>query len=103
MNPQDPSQDILQWPDGFWCFQEELCAEFLRDDNYRVLLCGSDEWLRIISARKPLSPPRHIARAATAAHRDMTKSHGKATLLPNQRNNPDNFSCDPRYPIGVFI
>jgi hypothetical protein len=48
MNPDD----ILLWPDGFWCFREELCKEFLRDDKYRVILQHSDEWLRYT----PFSP-----------------------------------------------
>jgi len=48
--------DILQWPDDFWCFREELSEAFVRDDNYRVILCNSDEWKRILSARKTASP-----------------------------------------------
>ena len=56
MNTQDPL-DILQWPDRFWCFREELSPKFLRDDNYRVIFCSSDEWLRLISARRPAGSP----------------------------------------------
>jgi hypothetical protein len=51
------SNDILVWPDRFWCFREELCQEFLRSDNYRAISCSSDEWLRFISARQPPVPP----------------------------------------------
>ena len=47
MNPDD----ILLWPDGFWCFREELGPRFLRKDNYRVILCGSDEAEQMLSAR----------------------------------------------------
>jgi hypothetical protein len=36
--------NILVWSDGFWCYREELRPEFLRDDNYRVILHQSDEW-----------------------------------------------------------
>jgi hypothetical protein len=36
--------DILLWRDGLWCFREELCKEFLRNDNYRAILQHSDEW-----------------------------------------------------------
>ena len=50
--PVDP-HNVLQWRDGFWCFQEELSPAFLRDDNYRVVLAKSDEWLRIISEPPP--------------------------------------------------
>ena len=51
------SHDILQWRDGFWCFREELSEKFMRDDNYLVILCNSDEWLRLISNRKAAPPP----------------------------------------------
>ena len=37
--------DILLWPDNFWCFRKEFCKEFLREHNYRVILHHSDEWL----------------------------------------------------------
>jgi hypothetical protein len=47
MNPDD----ILLWPDGFWCFREELDPRFLREDNYRVIPCGSDEAERVLCAR----------------------------------------------------
>ena len=52
------SDDILLWQDGFWCFREELSPKFLRDDSYRNIVCGSDEWLRIISSGRhlPSSP-----------------------------------------------
>ncbi len=50
------SNDILVWSDRFWCFREELCPEFLRGDNYREILCSSDEWSRFISARQPPLP-----------------------------------------------
>ena len=43
--------DILKWPDGFWCFREELRAEFRRDDDYRVIKAQSLEWLEIASER----------------------------------------------------
>jgi hypothetical protein len=57
MNPGD----ILLWPDGFWCLREELCNEFLRDDNYRVILHRCDEWLNL---RKY---PRHRRQIKTLA------------------------------------
>lgn len=38
------AKDILIWPDGFWCFREEFRSEFLRDNSYRVVPCGSAEW-----------------------------------------------------------
>jgi hypothetical protein len=30
-------EDILLWPDDFWFFRNELCKEFMREDNYRVV------------------------------------------------------------------
>ncbi len=39
MNPNN----LLVWPDGFWCYQEEYCEDFLRDQNYRVVEVDSEE------------------------------------------------------------
>jgi hypothetical protein len=50
MNPDD----ILLWPDGFWCLREELNPEFMRDDEYRVLPASSNEAKRILTARQTL-------------------------------------------------
>ena len=53
--------NILIWPDGFWCFREEFSSEFLRDNNYRVVEHSTDEWLRILSKRpqsQRLSPTK---------------------------------------------
>jgi len=43
MNPDD----ILMWPDGFWCFREEFSSAFLRDYNYRLIRQNSEEWSSI--------------------------------------------------------
>ena len=37
-------EDILLWPDGFWCFREEFSPLFLREDDYQVVPHRSDEW-----------------------------------------------------------
>lgn len=47
--------NILLWPDGFWCFREELTLQFLRDDEYRVILHHSEEWVKLMDARPPIS------------------------------------------------
>jgi len=51
--------NILIWPDGFWCFREELNPDFLRDDNYRVIEHNTEEWVRILSTPmfRPTLPP----------------------------------------------
>ena len=49
--------NILLWPDGFWCFRDELAPSFLRDDNYRVILHQSDEWAKIQLTNPILPPP----------------------------------------------
>jgi hypothetical protein len=48
--------NILLWPDGFWCFREEYDPSFLRDDNYRVIVHQSEEWLRV-QRINPILPP----------------------------------------------
>jgi len=40
MNPNN----LLVWPDGFWCLREEYCEDFLRDQDYRVVEVDSEEW-----------------------------------------------------------
>jgi hypothetical protein len=37
--------DVLLWPDDFWCFRKEFSKGFLRKDDYRVISRDSDEWL----------------------------------------------------------
>ena len=44
-------EDIIIWPDGFWCFREEFCADFLRDNNYRIVEHSADKWLQLLSKR----------------------------------------------------
>lgn len=61
MNPQD----MLLWPDGFWCFREEHCETFLRADDYRIVLHLTDEW-RELEAKGPLG--RHSAPREKLTH-----------------------------------
>ena len=39
--------NILMWPDGFWCFREEHDPKFLRGEDYRVITHHTDEWREI--------------------------------------------------------
>jgi hypothetical protein len=44
--PENPD-DLLLWPDGFWCFREEFSEQWLRPHNFTVILRNSQDWLRI--------------------------------------------------------
>jgi hypothetical protein len=48
MNPND----ILLWPDGFWCFREEHSPGFMREANYREIAQHGDEW-NLLSVQRP--------------------------------------------------
>ena len=43
--------DIFLWPDDFWCYREEFAPAMLRDENYRVIEAGFEEWF--IVSRTP--------------------------------------------------
>ena len=45
--------DILLWPDNFWCFRKEFSKGFLRQDDYRAILHQSDEWLNYAHDPRP--------------------------------------------------
>jgi hypothetical protein len=47
MNPND----IFIWPDKFWCFREEYFPEMLREENFRVMEAGSEEWFTVTRDR----------------------------------------------------
>ena len=40
-------EDILLWPDGFWCFRFELRDGFKRDYQYRVVQYQSEQWQKM--------------------------------------------------------
>jgi hypothetical protein len=50
------ADDILLWRDGFWCFRIENRPEFLRGDNYCVILRHSEEWLSFMNDAAPPPP-----------------------------------------------
>ena len=39
--------DILLWPDGFWCFREEFNAGFMRGEDYLEVLRQSEDWVTL--------------------------------------------------------
>ena len=47
--------NILLWPDGFWCFREEHSPSFLRYEDYRVIVHNTDEWRAVESRGMPTS------------------------------------------------
>ncbi len=49
--------NILLWPDGFWCFRDELRPDFMRDENYKVVLHHSDQW-QMLQHSNPMVPPK---------------------------------------------
>lgn len=36
--------DVIEWPDGTWCYRHELDAYAWKSDDYRVYLDGSSDW-----------------------------------------------------------
>lgn len=36
--------DILEWPDGEWCYRDELVGFSHKSDDYRVISVDTDEW-----------------------------------------------------------
>ena len=44
-------EDILLWPDGFWCFRFELRDGINRDSQYRVVPYESDRWEQLGQTR----------------------------------------------------
>jgi hypothetical protein len=50
-NPDEPKislQDILVWPDGSWCFRDELIEMAHRGDDYSVIPLDSPEWEKFL-------------------------------------------------------
>jgi len=52
-----PSDHILLWPDGFWCFRKELAEtdNLMRGSQYRIVLQGSEEWAKLTMPLVPLT------------------------------------------------
>lgn len=46
MNPDSTpsSEDILRWPDGSWCYREDLSLYLWSSDDYEVIRPGSPEY-----------------------------------------------------------
>lgn len=52
------ADDVLVWPDGFWCFRAENSAEFLRSDDFREVRRGTVEWKLWVSHDKEAINPK---------------------------------------------
>jgi hypothetical protein len=49
------SDDLIVWPDGGWCFRDELLSFGLRSDVYEVVSVNAPEWdARVISLQGEL-------------------------------------------------
>jgi hypothetical protein len=40
--------DIMLWPDKFWCYRHEYRDDMLRNSGYRIVLNLSDEWAKVL-------------------------------------------------------
>ena len=39
-NIKEDDEDVILWPDGYWCFRFELEEHPHRSDDYRVIYCN---------------------------------------------------------------
>jgi hypothetical protein len=51
MSAMDDLEDICLWPDGTWCFVEDLPEFGFMSDDYRVIEFGCAEHDELTSAR----------------------------------------------------
>ena len=42
--PSNSSEDILRWPDGSWCYREDLATCHWKSDDYEVIRFGTPEY-----------------------------------------------------------
>ncbi len=49
--------NILLWPDGFWCYRDELIPGFMRDENYKFVLHHSHQW-QMLQHINPIASPK---------------------------------------------
>jgi len=47
--------DIMIWPDGFWCFRKEFLDNIMRGSGYRIVLKDSEEWVKLTTPVVPAS------------------------------------------------
>lgn len=43
-------EDILIWPDGEWCYREELGGYDWKSDDYRTIPVGAAEYSRLVES-----------------------------------------------------
>jgi hypothetical protein len=44
MNFTPNPKDIYLWPDGYWCYREELYMQPRHNFEYELVRMGSDKW-----------------------------------------------------------
>jgi hypothetical protein len=46
------TEDVLLWPDGTWCFRDELREYGFMSDDYEVLHFGTVRWQKLVGERE---------------------------------------------------
>jgi len=49
-------KDIYLWPDGYWCFREELYMQPRHNFEYELVQMGSDKWNAVSAESDHTSP-----------------------------------------------
>src|SRR5690242_4238836 len=75
--------DVMLWPDGYWCFRGKW-EEFGRGCNYRIVPAGCPEWLEI--TREPLAP--FLAFFFGASHSLRASVSLSPTIFSSPSNKP---------------
>jgi len=50
-------EDIIRWPDGSWCYREELDEYGWKSDDYETIPFGTAEWERIVTEKEGTPSP----------------------------------------------
>jgi hypothetical protein len=47
-------EDVILWPDGDWCYRDELEEYTHKSDDYAVLKADTFEWHSFLNSERPL-------------------------------------------------
>jgi hypothetical protein len=42
-------EDVMFWPDGIWCYREELCQMSHKSDDFEVIPYGTPRYWDIVN------------------------------------------------------